>query len=106
MTDKKPWAHLDPESDRAELWLEAYGSLSIPIESAVAIRARSPLGVKRFYKVDLERLSDEQLAKAIASVAERFGYPVEEVREGVLNEEGLPVLTDDVTVSFDPRLLN
>ena len=106
MAVKKSWAHLDPESDRADAWREAYGTLSVPIESPVPVRANSPIGVKRFYKVDLARLTDEQLASALAVLAERFGYSAEEVRDGVFNGEGLPLLADDVTVSFDPRLLN
>ncbi len=59
-----------------------------------------------FYKVDVERLPVEQLERAIAHIVEVFGYPEEEVRRSVHAEEGLPLLADDVTVSFDARLVN
>jgi hypothetical protein len=102
----KFWAHLAETSDRVETWREVYGDVSVPIESPVPVVANSPVGVKKFYKVDLARLRPEQLERAIAHIVEVFGYDAEEVRVSVLGDEGLPLLADDVTVSFDARLLS
>ncbi len=89
---------ISPDSERADWWREAYGSLEVPLESATLEIAEGPFGPDLFYKVDIERLTKEQIGNAIVFIHKRFGVPIDEVREGVLNQEGIPVLASDVTV--------
>lgn len=103
MPAQKPWAHLDPDSNRAETWRAIYGGLSVPIESPCPVLAHSPIGIEEFYKLDLDRLEPEVIERAIGHIVERFELPEAEVREGVFGEQGLPILAEDVFVECDPR---
>lgn len=105
MTPKQTYGHLSADSDRARDWLEVYGTLSVPLISPVPVQCEGPFGVDSFYKIAVDKLSDEQCNRAIAFIARKFNLPEAEVREGIFKGEGLPVLAEDITVSFDARLL-
>lgn len=60
---------------------------------------------QRFYRVKVSALSPEQIERVIRFAAEKFGIPEDEVRADVMGEIGIPLLADDVSVSFDARLV-
>jgi hypothetical protein len=101
--------HLDPKSDRAEMWLEVYGSLEVPLKSPIAKQGMFPDPIDGsklhyYYEVDLKQLTPEQLDKAAEIIGRRFGIPAQEIRQDI-ERQGIPVLADDVSVSFDARLV-
>lgn len=99
-------AIISETSPRAADWVHVFGSRSIPITSPVPHDLLGPDGVVRsFYRVDLRRMTVDQVARAAALVAERFGVTVADAQVGITGEHGLPILAEDVSVGFDVRLL-
>lgn len=96
---------LRASSPRAADWLRVFGGLEVPLCSPVAVWARLPGRIAEVYRVDVGRLTADQIERAVAHLAERFGRPADEVRADLLNpEHGLPLLASEVLVSFDVRL--
>lgn len=96
--------HIRPDSERAAWWREVYGSLEVPLVSPVPELGYKPDGLlAQFFRVDVSKLTEEQLERAARFLAEKFGEPVESVREGILGDHGIPVLAEDVSVTFDAR---
>ena len=92
---------------RRQVWRDILGHEDgVPVVSPVPVLATTAAaGVKRFYRVDIKRLTPEQLERAIDYLAAKFGEPREEVAAGVRGEIGIPLLADDVHVAFDARLV-
>lgn len=87
------------ESPRAADWLKVMGSREIAIKSPLPHLAILPDSRAWVFDMDLEALTPEQRARLIAHLAERFHLPVAEV-EANLDQEGCPVLDEDVTVTI------
>lgn len=105
MTIKNTMGRINPDCERATWWQEVYGSFEVPLLSPLPIRLIGPNGeAQSFYKVDLSKLPPQQHDKAAQFVANKFGLPIDEVRKD-MNEYGIPILAEDVTVSFDARLV-
>lgn len=105
MTLRKTYAHIDPSCERASWWKEVYGSLEVPITSPVPVIAVGPDGKKaQYYMVNTQELSAEQLEKVAQFVSEKFDLPIDEVRTEI-EVQGIPLLAEDLTVSFDARLV-
>ena len=98
-------ATLHAAGERARAWRRLFGSDTVAIKSPVRLRAELPgLGKRDVYVVDLDKLSPGQLDRVAEEMAVKFAVPLQEVVEG-LRSDGLPILADDVSVSFDMRLV-
>ncbi len=105
MSLKPTIATLNQCSERSGAWVRLFGSTSVVIKSPVPLRADLPgLGVREVYFVDLEKLSDEQLDRIAREMSLRFSLPLPEVTAD-LRSLGLPILAEDISVSFDARLV-
>lgn len=104
-TDWKTTATIkNPE--RLAFWQEVFGGDTVPILSIIPSRANLP-GIPDavVYLLDLRVITADQRERLIAGIARKFNLPNEEVAAG-LDEYGVPVLADDVTVvSTDQGLL-
>lgn len=101
--------HMSPNAERAEWWLAIFGSLEVPLISPVPQMGTFPDKdggemVCSFYNVDLDKLDAEQIARAVTFVVNKFGLSADEVRDD-LAMNGMPILAQDVSVSFDARLV-
>lgn len=109
MALKPTTGHINPDSERATWWREVYGSLDVPLISPVPELGRFPdddgnEAVKQFYKVDLDKLTDEQIQHTAEIASKKFDIPVDEILNDI-RTTGIPILADDVSVSFDARLI-
>lgn len=100
-----PEGTIREDSPRAETWKKVFGSLTIPLKSPIPVTMDGDGGPKRFFLVDLKRLTETQKARVIAHVAEKYDLDPATVAEDLESEHGLPILDQDVFVSFDPRLV-
>jgi hypothetical protein len=92
-------------SERSGAWARLFGGQTVAIKSPIPQHAELPgLGVREIYFVDLEKLSPVQLDRIAQEMSVRFDVPLQEVVEG-LRTQGLPILAEDVSVSFDARLV-
>lgn len=99
-----PNAHIRPGSPRAKQWLDVFGTTCVPIKGLFPHRGVFAGVTREFYDVAVDRLSDDQVERAARFVAEKFGEPLEQARQALHREHGLPLLAEDVTVSVDARL--
>jgi hypothetical protein len=101
-----PTATIAADSPRAERFIAVFGSRTVPIISPLPHRSLAPGypdGVEML-RVDVSRLTEEQMERAIQNAAERFNLPVEDVRADFLDpEHGLPILREDMFIAFDAR---
>lgn len=97
-------ASLRPESPRAADWERVFGDTTIPLASPLPVRASLPIGDRDVYLVDVPKLDEGQVERLVGHLSAKFGLSRSEVREGLLHGEGLPILAEDVVVSFDVRL--
>lgn len=99
-------ATIRESSPRAADWKRIFGGLTVRLLSPVPILADSLTGRRRFYHADVKALSSEQRGRLVAFISERFSVPPEEVELGLGDsKEGLPILDEDLFVSFDYRLV-
>lgn len=101
------FGHFKPDCEQASWWKEIYGSHDVPLKSGLPHKATVPNhdDPQDCYLIDVKRLSPEQIEKICRTMATKFNVPIEEVREGVLGEHGVPVLAKNLSgVSFDARL--
>ena len=107
MCIRDSWGTLRSESSRAGDWMEMFGTLRVPIKSPHPVLATAPglAGARRFYLVDVSRLSPEVRARVIDHMAQEFDLPPSEVADGLDGEHGMPILADDVDLSFDARAI-
>ena len=92
-------AHINPASDRAEVWRKIFGTDKLPIKSPIAILANIPeLGRVRVYLLDVARLSHLQREHLVTHL--RNKNPEVNV-EAELELFGMPILADDVGVISD-----
>lgn len=108
MALKQTYGHLNPKSPRAADWLEVYGGLDVPLESPVPERRAAdhdPSDVRLFYRVAVDKLTPEQRERLIAFVMRKNEWPRAVVEDLIDGDHGAPVLAEDVSVSFDARLV-
>jgi hypothetical protein len=94
---------MDPSCPTASWWVDIYGSLSVPLKSFIPHIARTPPGsqtAKRYYLIDVTRLTAAQIEQIVRVMSEQFNVPLKIVRDGVLGEHGVPVLAEHL-VSID-----
>lgn len=102
MNTQERWetvATIKPEAERAAWWQEVFGGDRAPIKSILTHRANLPGKPNALiYELDLRALTPEMRERLVASIAKRFGLNPAFVESG-LDNEGVPVLADDVTAS-------
>jgi len=97
---------ISDSSPRAADWRRVFGGLTVRLLSPLPVIADSPAGRRRFYKADVAALSASQRERLVAFIAERFSVPAAEVELGLDDpNEGLPILEEDLHVSFDYRMV-
>ena len=100
MNTKNNWMTIAKihDEDRRALWESIFPDAVVPIQSILTSKASLPgLPNANVYMLDLEAISDEQREGLIQAIANRFGYPVEEVRAEI--DLGVPVLAEGVSVA-------
>ncbi len=105
MSLKPTMGHLRESSPRAEDWRHVFGSLDVPLESPLSVRSETPAGEKELYFVAVEKLDEDQVERIVAHLAKKFSVAPEAVREDLGSAHGLPILAEDVSVSFDARFV-
>lgn len=105
MSNLKPTiGHLNESSPRASAWRDVFGGLEIPLESPLMRKVELPIGVREVYMLDVKKLTADVRKKLVGYLAKRFQIPAGEVDRD-LESNGVPILIEDVSVSFDPRLI-
>jgi hypothetical protein len=100
---------INPDCERADWWREAFGGLEVPLVSPVAQLWLVPgvdgvEGEHLVYQVDVSKLGGDQIDRVARVVAAQFDLDVASVRADI-EREGIPILAEDVVVSFDARWL-
>jgi hypothetical protein len=99
-TTAKPTALLLASSPRAETWRYVFGSTTIPIMALMPRQTILPgIGPAFVLDVDISRLDAGQIERAAETISKRFDVPIEEVRQGILGEHGLPILCDELAAT-------
>jgi hypothetical protein len=84
---------------RAAWWLEVFGGDRCPVKSILPHRANLPGHPNALvYEMDLAALTPEMRERLVDSIASRFSLTPDLV-EFHLDDEGVPILADDVVVS-------
>jgi hypothetical protein len=93
--ESAPSATIRHDAPRAADWVRVYGCRTVPIESPFPFLAELP-GVEPqlVVRADLARLSPAQIARAAVFCAQCFGLEEDDVLEGILGDEGLPIVVD------------
>lgn len=107
MSLRKPTATISSSSTRAAEWMRVYGSLTIPIKSPVPVAGSAPgLESVRFYHVNVAELTADQRGRLVTFICEKFRRSPAEVERDLDDpDHGVPILADDVTVTFDARMV-
>ena len=109
MTTRPAVGQMDPSCPTASWWVDIYGSLSVPLKSFIPHTACTPPGnhpPKRYYLIDVTRLTAPQVEQIIRVMSEQFHVPLEAVREGVYGEHGVPILAEHlVSINGHPIYL-
>lgn len=95
--------HMTPGTRRAEEWMRIFGTLDVPLLSAVTVKDSTGAD---FYRLNVKELTQLQRDRLIRHMVFKTGRPIEKVIADLDNPDiGMPVLADDITVTFDARLL-
>ncbi|MCB0176183.1 MAG: hypothetical protein KDJ97_37135 [Anaerolineae bacterium] len=103
----KTTGRIDPAADpeRAAMFMEVYGSYTIPLLSFVPSWQSLPIGERLCYLVNLRAITPDQRRRLVDYIARRFDIDPASV-EADLDQIGMPVLTEHITVtSSDQGLL-
>lgn len=96
----KPTALLLASSPRAETWRYVFGSTTVPIKALMPRQTILPgIGPTFVLDVDVSRLDAGQIERAAETISKRFDVPIDEVRQGILGEHGLPILCDELAAT-------
>ncbi len=93
-------ATIREDSPRAADWRKVYGGTTVILKHPLPAIGEFPgVGAKEFYELDLDALTEEQRARLIAHLSERFQLSLEEV-QSELDTVGVPILAEDVTLTI------
>lgn len=100
-------AHIKPDSPRAKVWREVLGGETAPIKGPVTCRVEIiGHGMNDAYLLDLEKLNPQQKSRLVVHLSTTFKIEPDEVRAQLHLDGTVPILADDVSVTFDGRLLS
>lgn len=92
-------ATISGNSERAETWRQIMGTETINIKSPIPSYANLPGKPNAMiYELDLGLLTDEQRAKLVSHISDKFNISITDVSRD-LDEIGCPVLAEDVTIA-------
>lgn len=92
-------ATIGADDKRAELWLEAYGRLSVPIVSPILEAVNLPgRGAAATYQLDVDAIDGSSLARLVLVLAGRFDLSIDDAM-AELATNGVPIVADGVRVS-------
>ena len=95
-------ATISPSSPRYQDWLADFGTDKVRITGWANAKV---LGLQReIYRLDIESLNEEQRERLAQHLARKFGHPIEEVRESIV-QDGVPILAEDVYMVMDLRVV-
>lgn len=103
----KTTGRIDPAADpeRARIFMEVFGSHTIPLLSFVPSWQSFPTGEQLCYRVNLRAITPDQRGRLVDYIARRFDYEPAYV-EANLDQIGMPVLAEHMTIaSSDQGLL-
>ncbi len=103
----KTTGRIDPAADpeRAAMFMEVFGSHTIPLLSFVPSWQSLPTGEQLCYLVNLRAITPDQRRRLVDYIARRFDYEPASV-EAELDRIGMPVLAEHMTItSSDQGLL-
>jgi hypothetical protein len=99
---KRATVRISEASPRHSEWVRIFGSDTIPIVSTVAKRADLPGKPDVFvYDLDLEALDEGQRRRLVEHITEKFHLQEESVWRDLKSDHGVPILDEDLLVSFD-----
>lgn len=102
--------HIRADSPRADIWRRIFGAETVPLKSMIPQRHVVPAGhgrteaVREVYFLDLAALDEAQFERLVEHISETFALPPAEICAAIWTE-GVPVLIEDVSVSFDAHVL-
>ena len=100
MSEKPLFTATIRNEDRNQDWLTIFGSDTVPIKSPFATRTDLPKTPNaRIYELNLNAITPDQRQALVAHIAKKFGYDPAYV-EANLNDEGVPLLANDVTITI------
>lgn len=85
-------------SPRYQEWLDVLGTSEAILKHPIPQVGNFPNGEHLFYEMDPKELTGEQRARLVQHLSKKFNVPVSEV-ESRLDNEGCPILSDDVIVT-------
>lgn len=89
------------DTKRGREWIRVLGTNTVYVKSPLAQTAELANIVKPgpslVYELDLDLLTPDQRQRLVAHIAQKLDYP-EDVVDLTLEDEGMPILADDVTV--------
>jgi hypothetical protein len=105
-TIRQSLAHIRYDSPRAKVWRVVLGSETAPIKSPVTTRVGiRDVDTKECYLLDLDKLDEAQVERLVQHLSSNFATPIDEVRKQLAKDKLVPILAEDVTITFDGRLL-
>ena len=92
-------------SPRYQDWMDSFGTDTVPILSQEPVYNTAPGIPERvaFYLLDHSQLTEEQLQKVTELLSKKFSLPESEIIKDMA-KYGLPILAEDVVISFEPDL--
>lgn len=96
---------LKETSDRANWWLDIYGSLDVPLVGPTPVTMSVDGVDDSFYLVDLSKLDEAQFEEVCQHVIKRFEVSADVVRNKLREDGNLPIRASEIeSVVFDARL--
>lgn len=92
---------LSKESKRYEDWIDVFGTDTIVMESDQPVEASSPTGFHQFYKVDVSKLTTEQIDRCAEFISLVWNLPLDEVRFQITDPmHGIPMEVSDIQINI------
>lgn len=98
--------YLAESSPRYPMWLRVFGGNVVELEEPIGAMAVLPgIGRTHIFKLKVSSLTPGQRAALIDEMSAKWGVSREEVAADIDGAHGCPILAEDVSVTFDPRML-
>jgi hypothetical protein len=95
-------ATLNSSSPRYQDWLQILGNDAVPLDSPCQITATLGCEREEVYMLAIHQLTANQRLHLICWVASKFNANPEEIRKEI-EQQGFPIRTSDVIVTFSTR---
>ncbi len=99
-------AHISTSSPRYEAWKAVFDDDAVPIQSPIpSVVTIDGAGEQSVYMLELSRLKVSQFDKLVAHLSKKSGVPEDDVRSTLVDDGVMPILAEDLGVSFDARFV-